>query len=766
MDYLISDKMKLNFTTKRFDSEFCFYFYDSNNRVALEVPTINCFSKCIISRFGMSIRDRLKTAYENVALNGDTTWTDSTNTFQEANKKLYSKEQQLNNIRIVEERPRTVKDSIPNSKLATYNDYEYNEARELCYTRYIQKTRIEFLSKSGANDKCDEPWLLPDVDSLFMWFICCQNRSRNDCGAFESCNEHGLKRNIPVENEEISIVSPLLDASGFQEKKLRMTIISGRCKAFARDIELTVSKLPKLQSFDSTCEHHRHSKFLDDVSEAVIDFDHLKDLARSFKEQNTWITKCPTKIEELTEPEPEEPYQEAAKIEPISSKRLYSAVLQGLSTTETTKKLEPNILPIERSQDSKALSSVKSILPSFASCCTTSISTVTVLNSNTKQSENGERSTPVSKLIVTQDVKIQKNMSLQTNIKSSPKTKTNDLIAKSHVNRDSLQNNEDPNLRCSNTGSYPFVAQPSMSYINNYNYQLNASHYSNTFQNSCGCTNTYSHTSQVITNRNMQAYQRQTPFFPSQYQYAQPIFMLQQNRTSVYPLSQPVQPPYYFQPLQQTRLMQRWIVPQNYSRPNVNQHNYTVQPHFAQQNSTIWMGSNQQPVASTSQYHVENRTKSKPKRPVQPQISILKSKTRKPQDENSLSTETTDRSFCANSTSSGLEVSTPLVAQLKKLTISPQVKVKSDLEEVVNKTVNILFEDETHVPVTSTLSEELEIQALEQYCNSTDNVYQELERQAAEQYDELSENSRSPPTRDIFFGGLSCFFACSIDVNV
>ncbi|KAK9890960.1 hypothetical protein WA026_013298 [Henosepilachna vigintioctopunctata] len=737
----------------------------------------------------MSIKDRLKTAYEIVALNGDTTWTDSANTFQESNKKLYSRETQLNNIRILNDRPRTVKDSIPNSKLASYADYEYNEARELCYTKCIRKTQFEYLSKQVAKDERDEPWLLSDVDNLFIWFICCRNRTNIDWGAFQPCDEHGLKLSDPMEDEEVNVISPLLDANGFEEKKLKMSIISDKVKviwntpkdnlqqrymAFARDIDLNINKLTGLQNSSSPYEHN-NDQLLDEDSESMNDFDHLKDLASSFKEQNAWIAKCQTKIEE-EDPQIEEVCQEVAKVGPLSSKRLYSAVLQGLSTTEALKKNEPSIT-VPHDQDTTE--SIHSALSSYATCCTSSISTVTVMNSNTQDSAGYDECSTVNKLIVQQDVKIQKSTSIQTNLKIFPKIKTNEVSSPPKpvnvITKESPQNNQDANLSSLNPVNYPLLTQSSMSYVNNYNYQFNASHYSNTFQNNCGCANTFSHTSQVITNRNMQAFQRPNPFIPNQYQYAQPVLMLQQNRTSVYPLAQPVAPPYYFQPLQQTRVMQRWIVPQNYSRPNMNQQNFpnTIQQHFVPSSPATWMGSTQQQLTpTTSQYYPDiQRTKAKPKKSTQPQISILKSKGRKPQEEGSMSTETTDsealrRSLCANSNSTGLEISAPNVVQHKKLSSSPTVKVKTDFEEVVTKTVNLLFEDESHVPVTSTLSEELEIQALEQYCNSTDNVYQELERQAAEQYDDLSENSKGPPTRDVIFGGLSCFFACSIDVNV
>ncbi|XP_045483386.1 uncharacterized protein LOC123688771 isoform X2 [Harmonia axyridis] len=709
----------------------------------------------------MSIKDRLKTAYENVALNGDTTWTDSTNTFQEANKKLFSKEQQLKNIRIIEERPRTVKDSIPNSKLATYDDYEYNEARELCYTRSIQKTQIEFLSKDTSIDAQEEPWLLQDVDTLFIWFICCQNQKRNDCGAFEYCNEHGMRQHKPIEDQEIKVVSPLLNANGFQEKKLRMAIISDkvkiiwntqkddlrqRCIAFARDIDLTLSKLPSLQFYNAPHDPRGQGPFLDE------------DLAMSFRQQNGWMSKSQAAIQDLdaepVEPNIEEPCVEDIKIEePVCPKRLYSAVLQGLAATDLVKKESDGLskpLP-----DLEATSSLNMIFPKFSVCCASSVvSTVTDLSGSPSQS-NPEEPSQVFK----SEMRIQKNNNtpIQTNVKLLPKTKpveTSPVKTANLVRETTQQNNED--YRSTNTISVPVIAQSS--YVNNYSYQFNTSHYSNTYQNSCGCTNTFSHTSQVITNRNMQTFQRQNPFIPSQYQYAQPVLMLQQNRTSIYPISQPVQTPYFYQPLQQTRVMQRWIVPQNYSRPNVSQANFL---NFVPQ--TTWMGpaSQQQPTPSTSQYFVDNRLKPKPKKTTQPQISILKSKVRKAQGESSASTETTDsdalrKSLRENSNSSCVEASPPQ--------LSNKLKAKSDFDEMVSKTVNILFEEE--VPVTSTISEELEIQALEQYCNSTDNVYRELERQAAEQYDGLSENLRGPPTHDLLFGGLCSFFACSIDVNV
>lgn len=68
-----------------------------------------------------------------------------------------------------------------------------------------------------------------------------------------------------------------------------------------------------------------------------------------------------------------------------------------------------------------------------------------------------------------------------------------------------------------------------------------------------------------------------------------------------------------------------------------------------------------------------------------------------------------------------------------------QVRNPSEKSSQVEETS---FKDETtdidsaleEHPVSASISEELELQALEQYSNSNENFYQELERQAAEQY--------------------------------
>lgn len=89
--------------------------------------------------------------------------------------------------------------------------------------------------------------------------------------------------------------------------------------------------------------------------------------------------------------------------------------------------------------------------------------------------------------------------------------------------------------------------------------------------------------------------------------------------------------------------------------------------------------------------------------------------------------------------------------------------VNQELETVAVKTVNaVLDEPEPYVPVTGVSSDELELQALEQY-NSSTSVFQELEREAAEQYD-TSENWTGPPKH--LDETVASFGGCSVKVRL
>lgn len=77
------------------------------------------------------------------------------------------------------------------------------------------------------------------------------------------------------------------------------------------------------------------------------------------------------------------------------------------------------------------------------------------------------------------------------------------------------------------------------------------------------------------------------------------------------------------------------------------------------------------------------------------------------------------------------------------------------LDELCNKTEeeSCYHSDDNLSSSTSLSSDDLEKQALEQYSASNESFYRELEQQAAEQYEE-SGNYTSPPNDRIFFGGF------------
>lgn len=127
-----------------------------------------------------------KQAVRNVAYCADATWTCALCPYQKANmvnpsaiKNLFSKVighfQDLYlatvniNSRTVKWSPRTVRDSIPKSKLAHYANYEYNEARELSYTPMVLK--YERLYPTLAESEVREPWMLEEIDDLLIGFL-------------------------------------------------------------------------------------------------------------------------------------------------------------------------------------------------------------------------------------------------------------------------------------------------------------------------------------------------------------------------------------------------------------------------------------------------------------------------------------------------------------------------------------------------------------------------------------------------------------------
>ncbi|XP_076279107.1 uncharacterized protein LOC143208536 [Lasioglossum baleicum] len=64
-------------------------------------------------------------------------------------------------------RRRRVHDVIPESRLAAYGNYEYNEERESLYKPHDNATNIPNTNFCWTD--VTEPWMLPDVEKLFAW---------------------------------------------------------------------------------------------------------------------------------------------------------------------------------------------------------------------------------------------------------------------------------------------------------------------------------------------------------------------------------------------------------------------------------------------------------------------------------------------------------------------------------------------------------------------------------------------------------------------
>lgn len=65
-------------------------------------------------------------------------------------------------------RPRTVQDCIPQSRLAQYSNYEYNESRELSYAPNTTEVSFHYPCLYQKNST-NEPWMMPEVEQLFIW---------------------------------------------------------------------------------------------------------------------------------------------------------------------------------------------------------------------------------------------------------------------------------------------------------------------------------------------------------------------------------------------------------------------------------------------------------------------------------------------------------------------------------------------------------------------------------------------------------------------
>lgn len=82
---------------------------------------------------------------------------------------------------------KSVRDVIPNSRLASYGNYEYNEERENTYKTDDNEGPVSLSNFCWT--EVTEPWMLPEVEKHFAWLTSNGPRSNRELLGFT------LKRN-------------------------------------------------------------------------------------------------------------------------------------------------------------------------------------------------------------------------------------------------------------------------------------------------------------------------------------------------------------------------------------------------------------------------------------------------------------------------------------------------------------------------------------------------------------------------------------------
>ncbi|CAG5080908.1 Protein of unknown function [Cotesia congregata] len=112
--------------------------------------------------------DFFNSLYDNICLIADKTWAfDKQHHYRKLNQRLW-----VQNFKWIEKyydksSPHRVRDVIPDSLLAQYGNYEYNDARESLY-KSSQETSIFHSVNLHSPDKPTEPWMLDEVEKCFV----------------------------------------------------------------------------------------------------------------------------------------------------------------------------------------------------------------------------------------------------------------------------------------------------------------------------------------------------------------------------------------------------------------------------------------------------------------------------------------------------------------------------------------------------------------------------------------------------------------------
>lgn len=482
------------------------------------------------------------------------------------------------------------------------------------------------------------------------------------------------------------------------------------------------------------------------------------------------------------------PIVDVPKTEGAPIRRLYSDVVQGLSSNKTS--------PMKnQSSDLPSPSSTKTTISKETPLISPRTATSTCFS--TEESLQSKIPKPSSHYARNASMAWQKISENPISGYSKPKTTPPIHNAKSENFMYSSQQRIATNENCSNlptSSTNEYNPYDVYAYANSNFYSNSCSAVSNSFNYYCNnqhqhsqnnvYTNTYTNYSSYATPNSISVSPQtcrqnfcQNPFqFASQTHH----YFFNQYRNA-YNVQHFTPQPYFILTQPPPKAPQRWTppqqclrtnTPQNYIPSQTNQYwNVPTQNVYRTNSNQQIYNYHQQLCDNTTTNSGDSRSKFKPRKITLPNKIILN----KPLDYNTNKTE------ILNQNKKSLSETSNKIVFIKNNSISDYKEVRREPLQIVpklNKTTIIpnLTKDfscpsdtdsASVIPVTESISEELERQALDEYQSSNDSFYKELEKQAVEQYEECSENLMCPPNEDIFFGGLPSrhLFSCTITIH-
>ncbi|KAI4467634.1 hypothetical protein MML48_2g00013287 [Holotrichia oblita] len=327
-----------------------------------------------------NIKKRLKDAYGNVTFYANKTWTNDCYLYQKTNQELYARHIKIQEA-FTEEvtRPRTVRDSIPQSKLAKYSNYVYDEARELSYTPNTNDIMFHYTCRC-KDEAIEEPWMLPEVEQLFIWLTYSRdfnlmryrdlvhfdpvdtNKTKHTCTLedFYKVDPRFLEnfertpgkarftKPEPLKDVDLkSVVPPILSFSTFDDMTVKMKFnldsVKNLWKTGRSDDLIPPKKVEIFKSpFDNLFidEDPKSYKYYFHTDKIPYHFNELQEKANDFRN----LQGLTEMLKRIKEPEDMDPNPlitcrtaSDGMLKSTPVKRLYSDVVQGLANKNSSK---------------------------------------------------------------------------------------------------------------------------------------------------------------------------------------------------------------------------------------------------------------------------------------------------------------------------------------------------------------------------------------------------------------------------------------------